>query len=521
MMAATQSSLNKIRGESPFKGKNLRPPFVSTAKQGVLVKQDLPLRSRSADKNRPLQPSVILEPDFLSNTNSLLLQKQSVRWVNLSRTFWLLFVMDSHRNVDKSSLTSFYEVMEWRIHNKINEEEFSSLYADWMSKSEPIRRRKYTVGIFGTREFLLEKNCRESDLDLLIGMAIYENNKSLLGTPISYLHRNFINSMKSNLEVCGDRWMRLSEELFFLLDTPGYGILRFDELFIFAGCLVIGMEGLSNESELEDELTLTSLTAITLQLMRDAGAAINISSESYSKSTNLLPSATSRNANMNPQSNNNSSNKSSKSSSSSLPTTGKFSVTLPMFKAFLIRKGLGEVAISTLIGFLQEILVRVGSLSRSHAPDLFQSCFPLESPFAGDCIGPPRLWQQSVCIAAGIQNTQKLSGAVQPLVLFLITDADKYLSGAVRACEKEFSAVMRGQLLQSAATSNPAAGASDKLKNDNISNNDDYNAMELLDVVKRLWVAFRKWGTSALPVEAVNPLTQAMFAPVNAVSKSL
>jgi len=356
----------------------VRPPFISTSNQKPIFGPPpaLPPRPPSPEKQSQ-SASVILEAenraDSISLSTTLLLQKQTVRWINLSRTFWGLIVMDSHRTVDKESLSSFHQVMDWRRHDNITEEEFTHLFSEWMSKNEPISRRKSTMGIFAVRQLLLEKNCCESDLDLLIGMIMHETNKSMIGTPLSYLHRSYQQNNPS-LEVCTDEWLHLSEELFFLLDTSGYGILRFDEMFFFSACLVIGFEGWATEAQLETSLSLHSITAMTLQIMRDAGASILVSS------LQVLPLKSSLISK-------------SQSTKASVSPSGKFSISVPMFKAYLLKKGLGKIALANLISHTQECLTRVMYMCRTHAPDLFQCFFPIEKPQDGDSAGPPRLWQ--------------------------------------------------------------------------------------------------------------------------------
>jgi hypothetical protein len=261
------------RSVSPSK----RKPFVSTTKSQLYVFGDpppLPPRSYSSERLENRQP-LIHQPGFavtindsdiqLSPSHSLMLQRQSVRWFNLSSTFWALTVMDANRAVDKDGVVNFFEVMKWRAHGTITAEEFTALYIEWIGKFNTVtiyqnsskKVPRSNVGLFTIRQILLENRCSESDLDLYIGMLIHETNLNLLNVTISYLTKSPGPKQNSSiLEICTKKWLSLSEELFFCLDTPGYGVLRFDEIFFFSSCLAIGLQGWSDESEVSFQYIL-------------------------------------------------------------------------------------------------------------------------------------------------------------------------------------------------------------------------------------------------------------------------
>lgn len=260
-------SPNKQRSNSISPSK--RKPFVSTTKSQHVFGDPPPLppRSYSPERFENRQP-LIHQPGFavtindsdiqLSPSHSLMLQRQSVRWLNLSSTFWALIVMDANRTVDKDGVVNFFEVMKWRAHGTITAEEFTALYIEWIGKfnvannyqnsSKKVPRSN--VGLFTIRQILLENRCSESDLDLYIGMLIHETNLNLLNVTISYVTKSSSQKQNSSiLEICTKKWLSISEELFFCLDTPGYGVLRFDEIFFFSSCLAIGLQGWADEGE--------------------------------------------------------------------------------------------------------------------------------------------------------------------------------------------------------------------------------------------------------------------------------
>jgi hypothetical protein len=555
------SSITSNSNISPSK----KRPFISTSKSNASFGEPPPLPPRPPSPERqvelaqaaanthlnaaPMMPTIPIEPDILSPSHAQSMYKQSFRWLNLSATFWALIVMDAHRSVDKESLENFFDVMDWRAHGKITEQEFSALYMEWIGKpaaggsghSSSTPRKKHTVGVFAVRQLLLERRCVESDLDLLIGMVIHETNRSILNSPINFLAReNAGRPNATNLEVCTRRWISLSEELFFSLDTPGYGFLRFDEFFFLASCLAVGLQGWSNESELESDFSIGSLTALALQMMREAGAAIMITSNrkellslnlgasqkgmqalmqdrpdiidscsisiSQSQSTGLQDNNNSFVNYMNyssrgaaPGSNPHDSkaslnHKLGLGTKSSYPQYGKYSVTLPMFKALLLKKGMGEAALSALTVHVQSCIERLSRITSEGAAELHQSFISLESISTA---GSPRLWQQAVLTAAGYdyESERNLFAApIPPLILFLLTDAEKLIPGALRASESGFSsaaAALNGGNVSPSI--NPDASgryrSTDRVTRLNVVD-------ELHETAHTLWQAHRSWGSA-------------------------
>lgn len=189
--------------------------------------------------------------DVVPATSLLLLQqklpKQTLRWCQTSSTLFSLIVLESPRIATYSSLVQFLDVIFWRAHDKITAEEFSVLFAEWMqlpahsvlaegksplaspSNNAAASKRKtvVTVGVF--RAVLLEKNFSESDVDLFIGIVLNEFNHKFLHATIAYQPsvKGVAKGVSSaGLEVVTHRWLALSEELFFALDTPGTEIRR-------------------------------------------------------------------------------------------------------------------------------------------------------------------------------------------------------------------------------------------------------------------------------------------------------
>ena len=96
--------------------------------------------------------------------------------------------MDCNRDVDKDSLTSFIETIEWRINNKITEEEFACIHLEWKAygtKKLPTGRAAggfagKSVGIFALRQILIELNIlEESKLDVYRTYTIRSESNSV------------------------------------------------------------------------------------------------------------------------------------------------------------------------------------------------------------------------------------------------------------------------------------------------------------------------------------------------------
>lgn len=264
----------------------------------------------------------------LSIKQSNQLQKQSFRWLNLSRTLWTLVVKDSSYSVteeDDSSLSSFFDVIEWKIQGKVSVEEFTFLYAEWMKRAEirpemdliNFQKNGRVPNVQIVRQILLDRNSSEKDLARFIGLILHENNLNLIDIPISYTLREYPLRNHSNLELCNETWLALCESLFFSLDILGQGFLQFDEIFFFCSCLVIGtFSSDSVNTENIPELELTVLTGMTIQFMTDCN-------EGETEST--------------------------LSSNTPHSTTRPLAVSLPSFKLHLLSKGIGLTALTALL----------------------------------------------------------------------------------------------------------------------------------------------------------------------------
>lgn len=236
---------------------------------------------------------------------------QSSRWLNQSSCLWCLIIMDTHRDVDKDSLSNFIQMLEWRINGSISEEEFAALYSEWgsvvsttavqsaststtksIASSVVNTSGSKAVSLFGLRNiFMALGSAEESRLDLYIALVSYETNRVLLNNPICYKSSAVADASsdkgrnhapKSSLETCSRQWLELVEELFFLLDAHGGGQLKFDDVYFLCACCVIGLgvwtvtDGQLAEDEVEQDISPVAVTALTLQFMKDAGCKVNL-----------------------------------------------------------------------------------------------------------------------------------------------------------------------------------------------------------------------------------------------------
>ena len=245
------------------------------------------------------------------------LQKQSTRWLNLAKTLWILISGETSSNSVAESdegLSSLYDVMEWKMEGKVNDDEFTVLYSEWKKHNSADMNDKvkapnnYLHGLHMLRRLLLDNNSSERVLTHFIGYILEENNKILVGFPISYQVRDSSLRNISNLELCTDSWLVSCEALFFTLDILGYGILQFDEVLFFCGCLVIGtLAGDVMSNGIQTELDLPELTVMADQFMRDAVNYQSTECHSIFEGQSDVPPP----------------------------------VTLPMFKLYLLSRGIG------------------------------------------------------------------------------------------------------------------------------------------------------------------------------------
>ena len=450
---------------------------------------------------------VISDPDTLASSHVHLLQKQSVRWLNLSLNLWSLTVLDVYRTVSIESIAQFLEVISWRAHGKVTAEEFSVLYSEWVAKpdkvtSATLNSKRVTVGVFGVRQLLLERKYGEADLDLCIGILLHEINMRLLNSSVSYVNKKSTSNNQQNpfsLEVCSERWLALCEELFFTLDTPGYGVLHFDEAFFYCTCVTVGMQGWLSEEELEADLSLATLTATTLQFLSDTGASIQVRSHHHNPDLLwALEQQNHPNSNKKGKSANFAQFHTQSSSSYNKLSNGKCEITLSMFKRYFLKRNVGESSLAMLLSHVQGCIERIARLAKVNgAEELYQACRPYELELGS--IGSARLWQQAVLSASGhVYQPSGETGAsgsatstTPPIILFLLSDAERLLSGALRANELPIDGT--------GFVGNDSLGAT-LMESPSAANE------ELHESVYRLWNQFRKWGTdsSATPSASTN-----------------
>ena len=389
----------------------------SSARKETIARRTQTL-SREREQPAPSPPPPPPQESELSGAAQLALQKKSVRWLCLTNTFWSTAVYDAHRTVSKEEFSNFYRVMQWRLHGDINEDEFSSLNREWMNyKSKFIATRTELLGLMGVRQLMIDEERSESDLDLLIGITLNETNRVILNSPISYKYGH----ASSTLEVCTQRWLALSEELFFLLDSPGYGSLGFDEVFFLVSAIIVGSSRGKTDTEVRMSLDLKNIALMTLQLMRESGVSFHLSWKPEQGGSNRgIGGGVSGSIGGN-------SNNSSSANSSAM-TQKKWLISLTMFKHLLIRRSIGEIALSNIFSHVQWFLKNLTGICELYQSEVLSTCTPLEN--VGE-LGSPRLWQHSVCKVAGVQ-LQDYGKELPPIVLFLLSDAERYLTASIR-----------------------------------------------------------------------------------------
>ncbi|RYG67706.1 hypothetical protein EON64_06860, partial [archaeon] len=364
------------------------------------------------------------------------LPRQTVRWCQLSQTLLSLTISEALRPMDISSLSQFLEVIYWRAHGKITPEEFSVLHQEWThifdkpveqsnSTTKPslvnshnqsgaqAGKKKGVVSIAVFRALLLEKKLLESDLDLFIGILIHENNNKILNQTISFGHKKFSKTVVySHLEVVTSRWLTLSEELFFTLDTPGYGTLRCEECFFFIACLTLARKRWQSEEDLEAELSITHLVALSIQFMRDVWSV----GSDKERSGSLLKTPTSRTRSL---------------------QAAKQEVNLVQFKRYMMKKSLGEGELQLIITHVRQVIDTVIKLAKINQVDeLFRTCQSYEQ--RANVLGCPRLFQESVLLASGFippNPSSTPNPILPPVLLFLLSDSEKLVYNTIRCIE--------------------------------------------------------------------------------------
>lgn len=419
-------SFGPTSGRSP---PSKRKPFVSTTKRVATfgAPPPLPVVKSTTEREEKSEVATILPlpVDDLDATQALKLQNRSVRWLQLSSTLWSMLVTDANRHTDKANLVNFMTAMAWRVNDAVSEEEFTGIYLEWMGK-QPVPKKRQ-VAVFTMRQVLLEQNASEETLDLYIGMIVNEINRRLINYPLNFDADGTLRA-KPSLELCSTKWLKLSEELFFMLDTSGYGHIRFDEMFFLSCCLLIGSQHWTQEELAEHFLALPYIGAVAIQLFREAGVNHPLINESRVERSNSIISMQRSNSILYDDSGHlvkqdftdDTINKPQRSS-------GKHVITLAMFKRLLLKKGIGEAGLYSLTQHVRDVINHLSTLTKTKAPNIYSTCHPCEESFH-DNIGPPKLWQHAVLTVAGHTIPYPHATPLPSILSFLLCDSDRYMS---------------------------------------------------------------------------------------------
>ena len=485
--------------------------------------------------------------------HSMKFLKQSVRWLNLSTSLWSMIVVDASRVVNSSSLMSFLLSMMWRIHNEVSEEEFTEVFREWMGRSHIEIPHKYNCSVFLLRDLLLEQENEEKDLDLMLGMIINETNRMLLNVPLNFDKNSLnndeykINKMlsKPTLELCTRRWLTLCEELFFLLDSAGFGYLSFDQMFIFSACLLLAKSEWFSEAEAENILNIKSISAMAYQMMKDSGANVSLDApaKDEQKRKNLE-----RRKNAMMLKRRNSVNSTPNFSLSRSPSrigsvyrpnfsmddsrveeqkaeeqsvrdlqrklyNGQSSnvVSLVMFKRLLVSRGLGESSLLLLVTHVKRCASLLYTVGRNQSSVLYQSCTTYGDDETGSA---PCLFHRCVYSVAGwslpasrhITTYQQQQSAaddnasesvMSPVLLFLLSDVEGLIPGAwIASLDLELCLVQQHNVDDNSSEVSEEGMTADEYleKQKEIRSFCDKITF---DVTKKLWLRFSNWGDSA------------------------
>lgn len=302
------------------------------------------------------------------------------------------------------------------------------------------------------RSILIDKNYAESDIDLFIGIMLHEINSKLINSPVSFNNQkrnSKANPNSAHLQVVTSQWLALSEELFFTLDTPGYGAWSFDECYFYSTCLLIGLQGWQGIEELEADLALSSTTAATLAMMKECGAHPLVNAHHHRRHSSTAIHRMIRRGSSATMSTG-----LSKSHDGDIHQQPPSFLSLAMFKRYLLRKALGEGELASLVAHVKRCVAQVTRVAQgvATAGDLLLAMTPLEhrlvtlpTPNKGSLsgyhhafLGPPRLWTAAVLQAAGYDehHLEIPLAKLPPQVLFLLSaEGESAVSGVLRAIE--------------------------------------------------------------------------------------
>lgn len=259
--------------------------------------------------------------------------------------------------------------MAWRIEGSISEAEFSQLYVVWMrppnAQSENGHKKRFKrLSISELRGVLVLRKHTEADLDMMVSMLLFEQNRKILHTPLS----------QTEISFCTQEWISLVEQLFFHLDPAGYGYIFFDQMMFLCICLL----DIHPNNEMSDFVVAS---CAVLQLIREMNGVI-------------LPPEVERATATQPQ---------------QLALEARNLVTLNMLKEYMRARGYSEAAVLALLQVvelrlrtLHEAAERLGA-GRSDVMRWFSVNQPLGK------FTVPRCWEYVVAKSMGTQLGSQLS----------------------------------------------------------------------------------------------------------------
>jgi hypothetical protein len=416
-----------------------RKPFVSTTKRSITFGTPPPLppltpilkeEKASEDFLEQQDASLEEEIDYSHYTNSIQFQQMSIRWINMSTSLWSMIVGHSVRKIVRQSLANFITSLYWRLNGSISEEEFHCLYLEWVSKRSS-NAKCQKCDVFMLRDCLLEQATTEEDLEIFLGIIIFEANKGVLNSPLSF---NSPHSTAS-LELCSSRWLSLSEELFFLLDSSGDGFLGFDDFFFLSICLLSYAQS-GTDTDFDTRISLTNVAAVAVQLMREADAEVCFDSTWLTASQRNRENIPLEKEGMRPSLDRRLSvayddngrrilpdgrplvdlPKETVGSEPKIPPPQTGIVTLPMFKSLLIKRSVGEASLVALINFTNERTQHLLSLGEEKGVEvLYSACV---HGARGQDIRAPKLWRTCIELIFGYS----LENELPTILLYLLTD---------------------------------------------------------------------------------------------------
>lgn len=447
-----QESKNLVNSTSPITSSDNKVPVAQSGKQNQNSVETHRYSTPTASSMKLQQQSHInihvnksqtgITPDLsrkpklsLSDDKEFDYSGLSVRWLKLTIALWNMIILDCRAKViDIDSSCNFIKAMRWRIEGEVSANEFSVLFNEWIRSSEVYhtstsfsiieRNALNTIGFHSFRQLLIKENfTKESQLDLFVSSILRDLNTKLLNQPL-------IVQRQSEISICNESWCNAADQLYFWLDSSGYGLIGYDELYFFITCLCIGLQDWQSIHELRDDLSLGVISAAVYQTLRDMGLTIQLCPFNESNRVDNQPFQ-------------------------------KVSVSSYVFKRYLLKKGIDEATIFKIIQFVHSLHDKLinfsaskdASLNTMRSESIFYACYQFESfdsSFQQE-MTIPRLWQYTV-LASYSKNIKliDLSSALKvsspssntsstiltPLFTFLFCDAEKYLLALLRASEE-------------------------------------------------------------------------------------